>query len=209
MKQNHETEASRKSRFSDNEKVENLESSKAIEPDPFDPFDPENLRIDQSYLSQPAARKLLTTVPVRKPHKQEFIRVHPAESYRLNAALVELHDERETYLVLPRLISELREGEYFVATLYLCVNRQKVLSVWPVKMPNPDGRQSAWHTSAADAAERAMKTWIRVVSNMGLGAYEAYEAFQDFANQNGRNFLLTGFLRLHSRAGSSRGQTIW
>jgi uncharacterized protein YbdZ (MbtH family) len=166
------------------------------EPDSFDPFDPENLRIDQSYLSQPAAKKLLTTVPVRKPHKQDFIRVHPAEVYRLNAALVELHDERETYLVLTRFISELGEGEYFVATLYLCVNRQKVLSVWPVKMPPPNGRETTWHTSAADAAKRAMKTWIRVGSNMGLGAYEAYEAVQDFGEPEWPELSFPEILRI-------------
>ena len=99
MNENHEIEPSRKVGFSDNDKAENIESSKTIGSDPSDPFDPKNLRIDPSYLSEPVAKKLLTTVPVRKPHRQDFIRVHPAEDYRFPAALVELHDDRETYLV--------------------------------------------------------------------------------------------------------------
>ena len=87
----------------------------------------DNLRIDPGYLHQPAAKKLLTTVPVRKPGKQDFFRVHPRESYRLLSALIELRDERETYLVVARVVQELSDGEFFFATLYLCINRQKVV----------------------------------------------------------------------------------
>ena len=145
---------------------------------PADPFNPETLRLDQSYLQQPVAKKLLTTVPVRKPGKQDFVRVHPGESYRILSALIELRDERETYLVLPRVVSELSDGEFFFSTLYLCMNRQKVLSIWRVKVP--DGRQNNWQVSEADAAERAMKTWIRLTANMNLGAYEIVEAVGNF-----------------------------
>ena len=113
-------------------------------------------------------------MPVRRPHKQDFIRVHPAEDSRFLAALVELNDEREVYLVPPPFIPELGENQHFVATLYLYVNRQKVPALWPVKMPAPDGRQNLWHTSAAAAAEKAMNAWIQVVP--ASGAYQAYEA---------------------------------
>jgi serine/threonine protein kinase len=54
----------------------------------------------------------------------------------------------------------------------LYVNRQKVPALWPVKLPAPDGRQNQWHTSAAEAAEMAMTSWIQVVPNMNLGAYQ-------------------------------------
>jgi hypothetical protein len=50
--------------------------------DNYDPFDLENLRIDQSYLEQPAAKRLLVTVSVRTPSKQDFVRVHPGAEYR-------------------------------------------------------------------------------------------------------------------------------
>ena len=42
-----------------------------------DPFDPENLRLDQSFVETSGVKKLLTTVPVRKPNNQDFVRVHP------------------------------------------------------------------------------------------------------------------------------------
>src|SRR6266446_4716672 len=63
---------------------------------------PEALRIDQSFLNTGAAKKLLTTVPIRKPNKQDFVRVHPSPEYRLTVALIELKESRETYLVMPQ-----------------------------------------------------------------------------------------------------------
>ena len=146
--------------------------------DPFSNLD--NLRIDPGYLHQPAAKKLLTTVPVRKPGKQDFFRVHPSANYRITTALIELKDEREVYVVHPHFVPELGEGEHFVACLYLVINRQKTLSIWPVRLPAPDGRQMAWHTSAMEAAELAMKKWVRIVPNMNLGANEIHAAERDF-----------------------------
>jgi hypothetical protein len=142
----------------------------------FNPFDLESLRLDASYLSQPVAKKLLTVVPIRRPHKQDFIRVHPGEDYRFPAALLEMHGDREIYLVPPPFISELGENQHYPAVLYLYVNRQKVPALWPVKLPAPDGRQNQWHTSAAEAAEMAMTSWIQVVPNMNLGAYQILQA---------------------------------
>jgi hypothetical protein len=45
-----------------------------------------------------------------------------------------------------------------------------------VTLPAPEGRENAWHTSARAAAERAEKDWVRMVANMGAGAYDVYIA---------------------------------
>ena len=37
-----------------------------------DPFDPENLRLDQSFTENTGVKKLLITVPVRKPKAARF-----------------------------------------------------------------------------------------------------------------------------------------
>jgi hypothetical protein len=146
-------------------------------PDAFDPFDPANLRLDPEYLKTGGVRKLLTTVPVRKPNKQDFIRVHPNPDYRLcGVAIIELPEDRETYLVLPSYAQQLDLQSFSRANLYLATNRQKVVFLWPVKLPDPGGRTSGWHTSGLEGAEKAMTQWIRVVPNMGLGAYEFYVA---------------------------------
>jgi hypothetical protein len=40
-------------------------------------FDPSVLRLSQNFSEATGVKKLVTTVPVRKPNKQDFIRVHP------------------------------------------------------------------------------------------------------------------------------------
>jgi hypothetical protein len=143
------------------------------------PFDPASLRLDQSYPDTVGVKKLLTTVPVRKPNRQDFVRVHPDQAYRLTpAAIIEVKEDREFYLVPPGMAQQL-PGEFSVATLYLTINRQGVVHLWPVKLPGLDGKHNGWHRSAAEAAERAMKKWVRVTSSMSLGAYEIFEANGD------------------------------
>ena len=66
-----------------------------------------------------------------------------------------MKDDSEVYLVTPVMAQSL-PGEFSMATLYLGINRQGVL-LWPVKLPGPDGKHNAWHRSASEAAERAMK----------------------------------------------------
>jgi hypothetical protein len=147
---------------------------------PPDPFDPANLRLDQSFMEHGESQKLLTTVPVRKPNKQDYVRVHPAEEYRMTAALIMLNDDNEAYVVVPTLQGELI-GEWQPFTLYTYVNRQKVVAMWPVRLPGPDGKNIEWWRSAHEAAERAMEKWLRITSNKNLGAYEMHPA----KNQSG------------------------
>ena len=139
------------------------------------PFDPDRLRIDLSFSEGVGVKKALITIPVKKPSRQDFIRVHPSAAFRLPVAIIELRDDRETFLVLPDVAREI-PGEYTMVTMHTCINRQGVVFLWPVRLPGSDGRQLEWHRSAAEAAEMAMKRWIRVQANMSLGAYEVYEA---------------------------------
>jgi hypothetical protein len=153
-------------------------SSQAVNPTTeslHDSFDLARFRLDQSFTEMIGVKKLLTTVPVRKPGKQDFIRVHPGSNYRLDAALIILKDERETYLVLNEIAREL-PGECVLATIHTAINRQGVLFLWTVRLPTPDGRVNEWHRSEAEAASLAMRKWVRVVSNMSLGAYDIFEA---------------------------------
>ena len=59
-----------------------------------DPFNPTNLRLSQSFVETAGVKKLLTTIPVRKPSPQDFVRVHPSPDYRENFPIIELKDEQ-------------------------------------------------------------------------------------------------------------------
>jgi hypothetical protein len=145
------------------------------ETSPPDPFAPENLRLSQAFTETVGVKKLLTTIPVRKPSPQEFVRVCADPAYRENFPILELKDEREEYIVTAALVPEL-VGEYVTKTLFLAINRQGTLFFWPVRLPSPDGKDNNWWRSGREAAALAMKFWVRVKANMNLGAYDIYKA---------------------------------
>jgi hypothetical protein len=140
-----------------------------------DPFDLASLRLSQDFEDTVGVKKLLRTIPTRKPNTQDFVRTHPSEDYRLLARCVDLKDDRELFLVRPEVAHEL-VGETVVKTLFTAINRQGVLFVWPVSVPALDAKQLEWWRSMREAAELAMHSWVRVKANMDLGAYEIFEA---------------------------------
>jgi hypothetical protein len=60
--------------------------------------------------------------------------------------------------------------------IYAAINRQGVVSLWPCRLPDADGRGNSWHESLIEAAELAKTKWIKVAANQHLGAYQVYEA---------------------------------
>ena len=95
-----------------------------------DPFDLLRLRASQDFLETAGVKKLLTTVPVRKPGPQEFFRVHPSPAYREIFAFLELKEDREIYLVDLQKVPELA-SECYLATLYTAITRTGILFMWP------------------------------------------------------------------------------
>jgi hypothetical protein len=142
-----------------------------------DPFDPANLRLSQDFSAHLGVKKALLTVPVRKPDKAWFVRAHPDEGYRLQTAVLELKEERETYLVAPALWPDLAaEATFSPRMLLTATNRQGVLFLWPIRLPGHDGKLDDWNRSALEAAQLAQEQWVRVTANMPLGAYEVFVA---------------------------------
>jgi len=129
------------------------------------------LRLGQDY-TQTAVEKPLTTVPVRKPNKTEYVRVHP--DMHFDTMLVDLKEERETYLVDPCLLAYV-SGIAVPVSLKLAITRAGVLFLWPLRLPGEDGRTNIWHESAWDGAGRAVKRWVSLRPNMFLGAYEIFQ----------------------------------
>jgi hypothetical protein len=147
------------------------------------PFDLSGLRLSQNFAEQVGVKKVLTSVPVRKPDRQWFVRVHPDQAWRMNVAILDLREDRETYLVDPKLLPSL-STEISPVILMTAVNRQDVFFLWPVRLPDASGRHNPWHRSALEAAERAVGRWARVVANMSLGAYDVFEATADYPDPN-------------------------
>jgi len=136
------------------------------------------LRLSQDFEAVATTKKRIMTVPVRKPNRQEFVRTRAGEDWRFPAALFETKDDREVFLVEPSLWPTLAR-EFQPKVLYLATNRQGIHFLWPVRLPGNYGRLDSWSRSAHDAAELAMRRWVRIAANMDLGAYDVFEAIGD------------------------------
>lgn len=148
--------------------------------DAGDPFaNLAGLRLSQDFNSGLALAKPLLTVPVRKPSKEWFVRVHAGDDYRLQTAVIELKEDSEVYLVDKALWPELAaEPTFGPRALFTAVSRPaNVVFLWPVRLPNQDGKLDEWNRSALEVATTlATEHWVRVSANRALGAYEAHIA---------------------------------
>ncbi len=138
-----------------------------------DPFNLENLKLKQNFDETVGVKKHLTTVPIRRPNRQEFFRIRSGSEWFIDTALLEIKDESETYLVAPKLWPDMSD-EIIYKRLVVTLNRQGVLALWPLKLPLSDGRLDNWSRSALVASEKAEKNWIKLQSNRSLGAYDIY-----------------------------------
>jgi hypothetical protein len=147
-----------------------------------DPFDLSQLRLTQDFVAAAGVKKLLNTIPCRKPSKEWFVQTHPNPAYRIQTCVVELREDSETYLVNSSLWPELAsESTFSPRALITAINRQGVPFIWPIRLPGSDGRLDEWSRSALEAATLAAGKWVRVQANMSLGAYEVYEAAGQWA----------------------------
>jgi hypothetical protein len=80
-----------------------------------------------------------------------------------------------------------------------------------VRQPGRDGKWNSWHRSQQEAAERAMRAWLRMIANKDIGGYDLLETVGNFANPDWadlppfvelvriafRDFLIDGVDHLH------------
>jgi hypothetical protein len=130
------------------------------------------IRIAADYAVELDVEQLLVSVPVCRPHKQWWNRVHPDEAYRINVGLIEV-DGEDTYIVDPQLyVHPEVVKELVFKTLFLAINRVGKLFLWPIRMPNEDGRIDDWNRVARQGAEEAMSSWVRITANRAKGTYD-------------------------------------
>ncbi|MBN8457480.1 MAG: hypothetical protein J0M04_06570 [Verrucomicrobia bacterium] len=115
-----------------------------------------------------ASEKLLTSLLVRKPKRDEWVRVHPTISARVY--IYEAREENAHYIVLPEVVEPLRDVVRYVQ-LSLATNYSGGHFVWPVPVPT-ERRPHRAHVTAFAAAERAAREWIRI--SWGKDDYDLY-----------------------------------
>ena len=162
--------------MSNNNNVSSADGAEnSLEKNKPNPFDPESLRIAAGGSANLSIKKLITTVPVKKPSREMYVRTSPKSDHTIDLLLLELKDESEVYVVSPALQESLiGEATVSVKTLVVTKTRQSIIILWPLKSPNANGRTDHWSASAWQAAAKAKKKWMRMVANMSLGAYDIY-----------------------------------
>ena len=137
----------------------------------YDPFDPATLRIDHTSEQALGVERPLINVPVQKPSKQSFFRVHRSLDMRLDVCIITLESENETYLVTPQMAAKL-PGETKAVRLLACIARHGGVFLWPLLLPPVSGRDSNWSITARSAAVLAETKWVRLQSNRASGSYD-------------------------------------
>jgi hypothetical protein len=133
------------------------------------------LRVSQNVAAD--VRKALLAIPVRKPAKHWFVRVRPGAEWRCETFVLELEEDRETYLISPALFDELSsESVVSPRLLVTAITKQGSLFLWPCKLPGPDGKLNAWPASMLEAIAAAEQRWVRVATNKILGIYDCTES---------------------------------
>ena len=145
-----------------------------------DPFDPKRLKLSARFREGQDVRKVIVVVPVRKPGRQEFFRTQPDLEMWAEAPVLELKEDRLTYLVEPSLAPHL-PGDAVTKLLVPTITTHGAVSLWPIRLEDERGRLDEWNQVALEAAERARTKWIRLMANMGAGTYDVLEAAGTFS----------------------------
>ena len=166
-----------------------------------DPFNLEALRAAPD-LETVSVEKILTTVPVRRPGKNDFFRVHPGDNFVIDNYVLE-HDtdqDRTTYWVTPNLRDAL--GDHLrKVRLFTCIDKRANVFLWPAKLPTVDGSRAAqsWYASALQAAEEAKKVWVKIMGNRAIGAYEIIRARGDLGDPQWSDHSFEDLIKLAFR----------
>ena len=110
-------------------------------------------------------RDEMASLPVDKPCKTHFFRIHPNLHADVNVLKVEGINGTERYAVVPSMVKSL-DG-VSLNTLFFGVHRDGSYFLWPVNATSSDG----YSRSARQIAVGAMKQWCRLVSNRAASVY--------------------------------------
>ena len=147
-------------------------------------FDWNSLAQDTTYQDIAKVQKNQTRIPIGKPSKEKFYRVHPGVDYELDLALIEIkesNDLRGIYLPSQnpsdQLLNIIRSqpGVVRMKKLKLGVYPDGSIFIWALNLNN--GKiTNAWNQTALDGAVIAKEQWVKLSPSMENGYYEILTA---------------------------------
>jgi hypothetical protein len=146
-------------------------------PTASDPFDAKALALPPDFFAAGGAlNPKPKNVQVRKPHNQEWIRVHPDPDFRCDYGTILLKDDRVHYLLAPRVSTAMRGHRHLkTVTLYTTYSRLSGKTfLWPVGIvgQGQNKKTENWYRTAHEAAHEAMRQLVNVWADLEGGGYE-------------------------------------
>lgn len=116
---------------------------------------------------------VLTSIPVRKPHRDEFFRVRPGDEWAMDVMLLHKKAEDEKYVVYQEFLPPLMERGLVkpVRFFFLVAWGTGVMFVSEVPLPAADGKYSEYHQSRMLAYEQAKEKWVSISPDKASGCY--------------------------------------
>lgn len=158
----------------------NLSAGPAKPVQPSTDFNPKRFRLGQNFAERLQLNRPILSVPVKKaPDDTTFFRVHPDPDWSTDAGLllVRIDKGEVAYLIDSALINAgvVPQDQIKPVMLFTCMTRDKVLFLWRCRLNPYVNRSDEWARTSLEIAAKAHTTWVRMFSNMTLGAYECEE----------------------------------
>ncbi len=159
----------------------------------------EQFKISQNFGETVSVKKVMTSIPMKKPGKHTFFRVKviDGELSTFDCLLLEYENGigKDVYFVKPDIANEI-SSEMVPKRIYIAIDRQNNLFLWPVKLPDSEGKLDSWNTTAHDAAKVASTEWARLRANQSLGNYEIHVAASKLSQPEWPEMTLNEMLSL-------------
>jgi hypothetical protein len=111
------------------------------------------------------------TLPVQRPNKAKFFRIHPTLHADISIYKIKEGSKGgEIFAVYPKMVSRIEGCSLF--TLFLGSHKDGSLFLWPVNAVSSDN----WSKSSRQIAIAAMKVWCRLVTDQNAGLFVKREA---------------------------------
>ena len=124
-----------------------------------------SLLLDNTGTGTDVTRDEMANLPVMRPSKTQFFRIHPDLHGDVNLLKVDGLNGTEIYAVVPGMVAQLDNVQLY--TLFFGVHRDGSYFMWAISATSADG----WSRSARQIAVAAMDQWCRLVPNRATSNY--------------------------------------
>ena len=143
-------------------------------------------RIEPQKTMSPTKREI-TVLPLRQPNKFEHVRVHP-DIYE-DVMIIRPKDSQSVYVVDTSMHDVMARWTK-PATLRLAITSDGTHIVWPIPLPDNNGKDWPAWSSARGIAQDAVDEWCTLIWNEGQKAYDKGTTDAEFGHPMWNGFTL-------------------